>query len=220
MLVDGDPEQFSSDDLAAALDLPPETMHRLRALDEILCEEIQRHNLIARSTLPSRWFRHFLDCAQLQRVLPQNVHHLVDIGSGAGFPGLVLASMPGLENTTVTLVESVGKKAAFLRTAATHMGLTNINVENTRLEAHSLAPAPTVLTARAVASLDRLCGYAAPYLADGGLCIFPKGARVDEELTEAREHWHMDVEQVPSMTSGDSSILLIRRLRSRKGKFR
>jgi len=217
MPVEYNLEEFSSDDLQALLNLPSETMRRLQALDKILCDETQRHNLIARSTIPSRWFRHFLDSAQLQNFLPQTVHHLVDIGSGAGFPGLVLASLPALEDTMVTLVESVGKKAAFLRAAATHMGLVNVKVENARLEAISLSPAPTVFTARAVAGLDRLCGYAAPHLADGGLCIFPKGARAGEELTEAREHWHMEVEQVPSMTSRDSSILLIRRLKSRKG---
>lgn len=98
------PEMF-----AKAADVSRETMDRLLAMDAVLLDWSARHNLIARSTIPDRWSRHYLDSVQLVPLLPEGIKRLTDIGSGAGFPGLILAAMLENDGVEVTLVESVGK---------------------------------------------------------------------------------------------------------------
>ncbi|MDZ7629480.1 MAG: 16S rRNA (guanine(527)-N(7))-methyltransferase RsmG [Parvularculaceae bacterium] len=200
---------------AAEFNVSRETLARLEAFDACLLDWSARHNLIARSTLEDRWDRHFRDSAQLFALIPPEARSLADLGSGAGFPGLVLAAMGESRGLRVTLVESIGKKAAFLAAAIDAMGLANARVVPARIESLSIAK-PDVITARALASLPKLLGYAHKIGDETTLCIFPKGQDVAAELTEAAKSWHMEVERRASRTNPHSAVLLIKRLRPKR----
>jgi len=203
---------YGPQDFAAEYDVSRETMERLAAYDATLVDWSSRHNLIARSTINDRWERHYRDSAQLFALLPNDARTLVDLGSGAGFPGLVLAAMGAARGLKVILVESIGKKAAFLQAAIDAMRLGNARVIPQRIESITVSP-PDVVTARALAQLDKLLGYAAEFTNEKTRLIFPKGQDVEAELTEAAKSWHMKVEKRPSVTSPGSTILIIRELR-------
>lgn len=198
---------------AEASGVSRETLARLEAYDALLLERSAQHNLVARSTLDDRWRRHFLDSAQLFPLIPASATRLVDMGSGAGFPGLVLAAMGAERGLKVSLIESTGKKAAFLREAAKAMRLGNVSVIPQRIESTTFSVAPEVITARALASLAKLVGYAYGIAGKNTLCLFLKGQDVEGELTEAAKSWHMDVKRIASVTSPDSAVLAISRLR-------
>ncbi|HBS34575.1 MAG TPA: 16S rRNA (guanine(527)-N(7))-methyltransferase RsmG [Parvularcula sp.] len=206
---------YAPADFAAAFAVSAETMRRLEAYDACLLDWSVRHNLIARSTLEERWDRHFRDSAQLFALVPAQAKSLIDLGSGAGFPGLVLAAMGEARGLEVTLVESIAKKAAFLTAAIEAMGIANARVLPARIESLKVAR-PDVITARALANLPSLCGYAHEIGGKTALCIFPKGQDVASELTEAAKYWHMDIEQRPSLTNPLSAILLIKSLRPKR----
>lgn len=206
---------MSPDTFAAEFGVSRETLARFEAFDACLLDWSARHNLIARSTLEDRWDRHFRDSAQLFALVPPDARRLADLGSGAGFPGLVLAAMGEGRGLEVTLVESIGKKAAFLSAAIEAMGLSNARVIPARIESLSITK-PDVITARALASLPKLLCYAYEIGGETALCIFPKGQDVAVELTEAAKYWHMEVERRPSLTSRDSTVLLIKRLRPKR----
>ncbi len=205
---------YTPADFAAEFDVSRETFSRLEAYDACLLDWSARHNLIARSTIEDRWNRHFRDSAQIFALVPKSARHLVDLGSGAGFPGLVLAAM-GAPDLQVTLVDSIGKKAAFLTAAADAMGLTNVRVVPARIESLKVKK-PDVITARALASLLKLCGHAYEIGGETTLCLFPKGQDVEVELTEAAKYWHMAVERRASLTSPGSTILMIDKLRPKR----
>lgn len=200
---------YTREDFDEQFDVSRETSERIANFDRVLLDTQAHTNLIARSTITDRWWRHFADSAQLFQWIPPNAKTLIDLGSGAGFPGLILAAMGIDRDLQVTLVESTGKKAAFLRRAAAEMDLTNVEIEQGRIESSSFSR-PDVITARALAGLDKLLGYAAPIAGPNTLCIFPKGQDVEFELTVATKSWHIDVERRPSMTSPDATILLLR----------
>jgi 16S rRNA (guanine527-N7)-methyltransferase len=167
-----------------------------------------RHNLVAKSTLPDLWRRHFWDSAQLAPLIPDDARTLADLGSGAGFPGLVLAAMrPEL---AVTLYEATTKKCAFLRAAADRMGL-KIALENARLEDLPFRPFD-IVTARALAPLPQLLDYAQKFASPQGACLFLKGQNVGDELTEAHKYWNMKASQVPSQTDPSAAIVIVREL--------
>lgn len=201
---------------AAEFGVPRETMDRLTAFDALFLDTASKMNLVARSTLADRWDRHFRDSAQLAALVPAEARSILDLGSGAGFPGLVLAAMGAPFGRQVTLVESIRKKASFLRDAATEMGLTNVCVRDERIEALRL-PLPDVVTARALASLPQLLAYVAPFVGGKTICIFPKGQDVEEELTQATKSWRMAVESRESLTRPGSQILIVRGLSRRPG---
>ena len=201
------PEEF-----AAATNVSRETMERLTAMDRVLIEWSDRHNLIARSTLPDRWERHYLDSAQIAAHLPADATTLADLGSGAGFPGLVLAAILAERGGATTLIESTGKKAAFLLEAARAMGLSNVTVIPERIEAVKLSPPPDIVTARALARLGKLLGYAHEIGGENTKYFFPKGQDVDSELAEASTYWQMTVKRHKSLTSPSGTILEIGKL--------
>jgi len=205
------PEQFQ-----AEFSVSRETMERLAAYDALLLAENERHNLIANSTVETRWDRHFRDSAQLYSMIPEGARTVADLGSGAGFPGLVLAALGAEKGLEVFLLESIGKKAAFLGNAAAVMRLQNVVVIPQRIESTTISP-PDVITARALARLVKLLGYAAEIANEKTLIIAPKGQDVGEELTEAAKSWHMTVERRPSVTNPQSQILAISGLRARPG---
>lgn len=198
-------------DFAAAARVSRETLERLEKYDALLLERNARMNLVARSTIADRWRRHYLDSAQLFALIPPAAKSLVDLGSGAGFPGLILAAMGRERGLKVLLVESVKKKAAFLRDAAAAMGLDNVEVYADRIESLKLKP-PDIVTARALAALPALLAYAHEITGKNTICLFLKGQDVGVELTEAARYWHMAVERRPSATANESSVLVIRNL--------
>jgi len=163
-----------------------ETMARLEAYAELLTRWSARINLVGRDTIADVWRRHILDSAQLWSFVPKQARGMADLGSGAGFPGLVLAilGVPGVE-----LVEADSRKCAFLREAA-RITEVAVTLRSCRIEAVPRHPVD-VVTARACAPLDRLLGLAEPFLGPDSQCLFLKGERVEEELTLARKHWTM-----------------------------
>ncbi len=165
-------------------------------------------NLVGHADLEVIWTRHVADSLQLVPLLPMSPGTLTDLGSGGGFPGLVLAIAT---DWSANLIESDQRKAAFLREAGRETGA-KITVYAKRIENAAVAPAP-VITARALAPLDRLLALAAPKLQPDGLCLFPKGRNVENELTQARKQWHMQVRQVPSRTDSHAKILHITDIR-------
>lgn len=165
-----------------------ETLSRLETYAALLTRWSERINLVGRHTIADLWRRHMLDSAQLQPLLPEGARSLLDLGSGAGFPGLVLAILgaPGVE-----LVEADSRKAAFLREAA-RVAEVPVTIRACRIAVvppHAVA----VVSARALAPLDRLLDLARPFLGPDTVCLFLKGERVEQELTVARKSWTMSV---------------------------
>lgn len=206
---------YTADAFMAEFGASHETMAKLAAFDACFLDWSTRHNLVARSTIENRWDRHYRDSAQLFALIPASARTLVDLGSGAGFPGLVLAAMGGARGLRVTLVESIGKKAAFLTAAIDAMGLSNARVVPARIESLKVSP-PDVITARALASLPKLMRYGYDIGGETALCIFPKGQDVEVELTEATKYWHMALERRASLTSPGSTVLLVKKLRPKR----
>jgi len=163
----------------------------------------RRINLISRADEPDVWPRHVLDSLQLLPLIGQ-AERAVDLGSGAGFPGLVLAVASGIP---FDLVEADQRKAAFLREAA-RATQAPAEIHARRIEEADIRAAPLV-TARALAPIPKLLALALPLLAPGGACLFPKGAGSDFELTVASAEWQMKVERFPSRTAPNSTILRI-----------
>lgn len=185
---------------------------RFEAYDRELLATSAHTNLIARATLPDRWQRHYADSAQLADLLPADADSLLDIGSGAGFPGMVIAilAQDRLPRLRLTLCDSVGKKAAFLTRVAENAALTRLQVIHGRVENLPASSTFAVVTARAVTALPALLALAAPRLDPDGVLVFPKGQRAEEELDRAREQWSFECESVASRTDRAARILLIR----------
>jgi 16S rRNA (guanine527-N7)-methyltransferase len=196
-----DPEGFAGAMAAAGVDVSRETLARLSRYLELLRRWQAAINLVGASTLADPWRRHILDCAQIAPHVPRTARIVLDLGSGAGLPGLVLAllGVPGVQ-----LVESDRRKAQFLREAARTTGA-EVTMHATRIEELELRA--DVVTARALAPLPRLLELAAQVLGPGGLCLFLKGQSALDELTQARQSWHMHSEIVPSR-SGSRGVLL------------
>ncbi len=192
------------------LDVSRETLAKLDTFLALVEKWNPAINLVAPGSLRDGWQRHVIDSAQLFQFIPRQAFKVVDFGSGAGFPGLVLAIMaqPELPKLHVTLVESDKRKATFLSQAARQLDL-SVTVLTERAETlPSLAA--DVVTARAFAPLSILCSIAARHLAVGGVAIFPKGAQVDKELAEAATKWRFDVQHQQSQTDIAGRILTLR----------
>jgi len=202
------PEGFGPKEFAARTGVSRETLARLKAYADLLADWNARHNLVAKSTLPDLWHRHLWDSAQLVPLIPETARTLADLGSGAGFPGLVLAAMrPDLK---VTLHEATTKKCTFLQAAAERMGL-KVEIRNARLE--DLPPLPLdAVTARALAPLSLLLTYAHRFTGPNSVCLFLKGQNVGLELTGASKYWNMKASQVPSQTDPSAAIVVVREL--------
>lgn len=200
-------------DKARALALIPvsrETLARLERFVEALMLGTERQNLIGPSTIPTIWTRHVADSLQLLDLAP-NAKVWVDFGAGAGFPGIPIAcALAGQEGAAVHLVESVGKKANFLREAVQATGVPaavhQVRAENFAAE-HG--DSVDVVTARALAPLKVLCDLAFPLIQRGAIGLFPKGQDVDAELTEATKYWNIEATKAPSKTSPDGSIMIV-----------
>lgn len=185
-------------------DVSRETKDRLDVFAALLLSWNRTINLISRKDEPALWERHIEDALQLRHYIPDGIERAIDLGSGGGLPGLVLAIAT---DCTFHLIESDHRKAAFLREAARLSGA-NAVVHAARIEAVSLPPARLV-TARALAPLAALIGLARPFLTDDGLLLAPKGANAEAELTAARQQWQMQVSRAPSTTQAGATILKI-----------
>jgi 16S rRNA (guanine527-N7)-methyltransferase len=185
-------------------DVSRETTEALERFTALLLRWNQTVNLIARKDESCLWQRHIADSLQLTTLMQPMPERAIDLGSGAGFPGLVLALATGVH---FDLIEADQRKAAFLREAVRVTGA-SAQVHATRIETTRLPPA-SLLTARALAPLPALLDLATPLLAAGGICLFLKGANVQAELTDAARRWHMQVESLPSQTASEARILRI-----------
>ncbi|MDE0114424.1 MAG: 16S rRNA (guanine(527)-N(7))-methyltransferase RsmG [Albidovulum sp.] len=190
-----------------------ETLARLKRFEELLKNWNSYANLVSKKSIANCRERHFKDSAQLYRLWPQNCAKWLDLGSGGGFPAIVLAchAVEYHPETVFTLVEPNSKKCRFLNMVARELEL-NARAETERAE--SIAPQnANVVSARALAPLAKLLSYAERHAAADGLCIFPKGARYSKEIDEARRIWDFELEIVPSETDSAAAILLTRNIR-------
>jgi 16S rRNA (guanine527-N7)-methyltransferase len=206
----------------AMFDVSRETRERLDRFVALLLARQRRTNLISRSTIPLLWTRHIADSLQLLELVPKSSATKppvwVDLGSGGGFPGVVIAcAVADIPGAYVHLIESNAKKAAFLREAIGEARAPGI-VHAGRVETLGppLAPIADFVTARALAPLRDLCGLIAPIIEKGAQALLPKGQDLDIELTEATKYWNIEAETVPSKTNAFGRILIVRGLSRRK----
>ncbi len=203
-------------ELSRKFDVSRETCERLEAHIALLTRWNARINLVAPATIDAAWTRHIADSMQLFRLAPESATSWLDLGSGAGFPGLPVAALAAEKapDLHVTLVECDARKAAFLATAVREMDL-RVTVETRRIEALTRRPYD-VVSARALAPLDRLCALAHRFSGRGTVFLFPKGARVDSELTAATAGWHIRAERIASRTDPEAAVLRNEELEPRK----
>ncbi|HMR30755.1 MAG TPA: 16S rRNA (guanine(527)-N(7))-methyltransferase RsmG [Geminicoccaceae bacterium] len=196
---------LTAEETGGLLNVSRETIERLALYLDLLARWQATINLVGASTLADPWRRHVLDSGQLWRFWPGGARRLVDLGSGAGLPGLVLAIMGAPEPH---LIESDRRKAAFLREAARATGA-GVTVHACRIEA---APAlrADVVTARALAPLAALLGMAERFVTPATVCLFPKGRGAGAELAQARRDWRIGAEAQPSLSDPEASILVLR----------
>ena len=198
------PDEFSRD-----ISVSRETLAQLKEFVHLLLRWQKVFNLVGSSTVVDIWRRHILDSAQIYQFLnPPGC--LVDLGSGAGFPGIVLAIMG---YPAVKLIEANGKKCAFLRKASHSLDI-NIEVIQCRIEDHKSTKRAAYITSRALASLEKLLIYSEPLISRQGKCFFMKGANVVPELTKAKKNWNMDVQKHISMSNPRGVVLEIAELTS------
>ena len=193
---------MTPDDVARLLNVSRETIDKFRAYLTLLEKWQARINLVANSTLAEAWQRHILDSGQLAAFYPPQTKNIMDVGSGAGFPGLVLAIMGGV---TVDLVESDQRKAVFLSTVIRELDLP-AKVHNQRIETLPQL-FPDVITARALAPVPKLLKLIENQLSPKSVCLFLKGAAVQDELTNLRTYSTMDAITHPSL-SGPTGVIL------------
>ena len=196
---------MTPEDVAAACGLSDDSLEKLRLYAALLLKWQKKINLIGPSTIVDVWQRHFFDSAQVFSLLPPQTRTLVDLGSGAGFPGLVLALL-GVPD--VHLIESDSRKAAFLRETARQIE-TPVTIHTQRIEA--VPPfAADVVTARALAPLNTFLAWAAPFCREQGQCLFLKGKKCDEELILAAKEWKMQTEKIVSRSDPSGVIIRIK----------
>lgn len=167
-------------------------------------------NLVSAKSLPQLWERHILDSLQLAPLIPPGTRTIVDVGSGAGFPGLILAI---LNRWDVHLVESDTRKSVFLRDSARLCGVP-VTVHAVRIESLA-APKADVVTARALAPVAELLKLTAGFRQPGTIHLFPKGRGAEAELTDAEKTWTLAVDRIPSLTDPDAVILKIGEVHSK-----
>ena len=197
-------------EFAAAYDVSRETLDRLRTYAALLEKWNPAINLVSKSTLPALWSRHMADSAQLFALCPLDATVWVDLGSGGGFPGLVVGILAAekLPSLQMVLVESDARKATFLSTSARAAGI-SVRVERARAEI--LPPlAADVVSARALGPLSLLIGLAERHLKPHGMAVFPKGVNAAQEIADALALWRFQVQKTGSRTEPDATVLSIR----------
>lgn len=209
----------NADAFARRFNVSRETLDAVGEYHRLLLQWQPVINLVAPKTIDEAWHRHFADSAQLANLIPPTARSIVDLGSGAGFPGLVLAIL--LKDRLVdgalriTLIESDQRKAAFLREVARSVD-NPVHILSTRIESSASVNATgavDIVVARALAPLDRLLELASPFCSASTMCVFPKGRNVTSEVQRAEAEWSFDVRLVPSCTDDDSRIACLERIR-------
>lgn len=207
-----------AEDFARLFSVSRETLERLQTYETLLRRWQKTINLVGPGTLDHIWLRHFADSAQILELAPAGARRWLDLGSGAGFPGLVVAILLAeREGVHVTLLESDTRKAAFLGEVGRHTGVpVDIYPERIEKAATQYKVGPVdVITARGLAPMPRLLELAAPYFSDSTVGLFLKGREAQAELDEARQKWNFSAELRPSQTDNDSQIIVIRALRAK-----
>jgi 16S rRNA (guanine527-N7)-methyltransferase len=186
-----------------AFDVPRETMVQLDAFAALVCDENKRQNLISRASVAQIWLRHIADSAQLLRFAPHGNASWVDLGTGAGFPGIVVAI---LHQGPVTLVEERRLRAEFLRRAGESLGL---RIEVLPAKAERLPPRPfEVISARAFAPLDRLLQLGTGLSTNKSIWVLPKGRNAQSELEALDRSWQGSFRLEPSVTDAEAQIIV------------
>ncbi len=179
-----------------------ETLEKLRAYERLVIKWNKTINLIGRADAKEFWPRHILDCLQLKPLIPKNAKTAIDLGSGAGLPGLIIALSTDLH---MTLIEADQRKVAFLRMATIALNI-KADILAQRIEVSDIKSTPLIM-ARALAPLPELLKLAVPKLEKNGTCLFMKGKNSETELTLAQNQWQMKVERFSSQTSPTATIL-------------
>lgn len=199
--------------MSALQNVSRETIANLEEYAELIRKWSPAINLVAKSTLEDIQARHIVDSAELYPMLPSVSDHIIDMGSGGGLPGIVLAIIGKEANprTKYSLMESDQRKAAFLRAVSIDLGL-NVEVLAERIEAVDPREAD-VVTARALAPLSKLLGYVDRHLRQNGVALLQKGRGHLEEVALAREFWEFDLETIPTQADSGSVVLRITNLK-------
>lgn len=214
-----DADGFGPEDAAGMAGVSRETLDRVRSYLAVLDDWRERINLIGPGEGRHLWRRHVLDSLQLVAEIPAGPVRVVDLGSGAGFPGLVIAcALRERPGASVTLVEKSPRKAEFLQTAIAAVGLP-ASVLNGRIE--EVLPARIgegfdLVTARALAPLDKLLGYCHGWLKPSGKALLMKGSNTAAELAEARRSWTFAVNERASLSSPEGRVLTISSIEPRR----
>ena len=194
-----------------------ETFLKLKTYEASLHEWQNKFNLVSNASLENAWQRHFEDSVQLFKFIPTSARIMLDFGSGAGFPALVLAIMAQekLPQLKVKLIESIKKKTLYLNEVKKITGISNVEVLNKRIE-DIPAEAADVITSRAMASLSDLLNYAQKFCTSKTKCIFLKGKSYADEIAEAEKLWKFKAEVLPSQESDEGVILIITDIHKRR----
>lgn len=201
-----------SGQILADLGVSRETIGRLERLVSLLTKWNSSINLVSRASASGAWNRHILDSAQIYDLAPATTRHWADLGSGGGFPGLVVAILAAElgPRMRLTLVESDQRKAEFLRQASRDLGL-DVQVVAERIESIASLGAD-VVSARALAPLDPLLGFAHRHLSPDGISLFLKGANYLAEVEHAKRNWRFELSATPSKTDAAGAILKVKDL--------
>ena len=207
-------------DFARAFNVSRGTLDRLESYARLLTQWQAKINLVAPGTLAEVWHRHFADSAQLVRFAPPDAKTWLDLGSGAGFPGLVVATLLAEKGPCrVTLCESDTRKAAFLADVKRKLGLA-VDIIPARIETdstHVSVGQVDVVSARALAPLQRLVPLAAPFFHERTVGLFPKGREAEKEIVEAAMTWRFEAELMPSLTDREGRVAVIRKPVANRG---
>lgn len=192
-----------------ALDVSRETFERLEAYGKLLEKWNPKINLVSKATIEDLWVRHIVDSAQMFSMMPSDANRWIDLGSGGGFPGMVIAILAAelSPDLHVTLVESDQRKCAFLRTVSRETGCKATVLANRIDEIEPLNA--DILSARALADLKSLLKFAELHLSTGGTCLFPKGVTWQKEVEDARDSWRFSLDMSKSETQENAVILKI-----------
>lgn len=190
-----------------------ETLRRLQIYSELLEKWQKKINLVSNSSISNLWKRHMLDSAQLLPLLPRTESAILDFGSGAGFPGLVLAIM-GVSQ--VTLVESDGRKCVFLAEVVRRAKVSSsVRLQNCRIEKLPNEKADVIIS-RGLAPLDKLLVFAERFMRKDSMCLFHKGKKVDEELIKIQKKWTMNISKLQSQSDSCGTILKLENVMRRQ----
>ncbi len=205
-------EDASPGDVAKLFNVSRESLEKLQIYAGLLEKWQKRINLVGPQELPRLWSRHIADALQMVEHIPENIDCGIDLGSGAGIPGIILAEVLAPRGFHIHLVESNGKKAAFLREAVRLLGV-SADVHCNRIEAlydREWADNVQIVFARALAPLPKLIDLSAPFVEKSGEMLFLKGLDVDSELTQTTKCWNIDYQKHPSRTYAGGCILSIK----------